>query len=100
MNSSRARRILADLSASMQAFYEQDENTALATISEAIEEFPESNYLKTNRCSTLPTVRTILNRQRWNAGFSIITEANTNGGMRVSASASKNVRSIDLTSLQ
>ena len=41
------------------------------------------------------TVRTILNRQRWNAGFSIITEANTNGGMRVSASASKNVRSID-----
>jgi len=40
------------------------------------------------------TVRTILNRQRWNAGFSIITEANTNGGMRVSASASKNVRSI------
>jgi len=42
-----------------------------------------------------PTVRTILNRQRWNAGFSIITEANTNGGMRVSASASKNVRSID-----
>ena len=41
------------------------------------------------------TVRTILNRQRWNAGFSIITEANTNGGMRVSASASKNVRSIE-----
>jgi len=40
------------------------------------------------------TVRTILNRQRWNAGFSIVTEANTNGGMRVSASASKNVRSI------
>ena len=40
-------------------------------------------------------VRTILNRQRWNAGFSIITEANTNGGMRVSASASKNVRSIE-----
>ena len=40
------------------------------------------------------TVRTILNRQRWNAGFSIITEANTNGGMRVSASVSKNVRSI------
>ena len=40
------------------------------------------------------TVRTILNRQWWNAGFSIITEANTNGGMRVSASASKNVRSI------
>ena len=31
---------------------------------------------------------------RWNAGFSIITEANTNGEMRVSASASKNVRSI------
>ena len=43
----------------------------------------------------IATVRTILNRQRWNAGFSIITEANTNGGMRVSASASKNVRSID-----
>jgi len=43
---------------------------------------------------TKSTVRTILNRQRWNAGFSIITEANTNGGMRVSASASKNVRSI------
>ena len=42
----------------------------------------------------LTTVRTILNRQRWNAGFSIITEANTNGGMRVSASVSKNVRSI------
>jgi len=42
----------------------------------------------------ISTVRTILNRQRWNAGFSIITEANTNGGMRVSASASKNVRSI------
>ena len=42
----------------------------------------------------IATVRTILNRQRWNAGFSIITEANTNGGMRVSASASKNVRSI------
>jgi len=42
-----------------------------------------------------PTVRTILNCQWWNAGFSIITEANTNGGMRVSASASKNVRSID-----
>jgi hypothetical protein len=44
------------------------------------------------------TVRTILNRQRWNAGFSIITEANTNGGMRVSASASKNVRSIGRSS--
>jgi len=44
----------------------------------------------------LTTVRTILNRQLWNAGFSIITEANTNGGMRVSASASKNVRSIAL----
>ena len=44
--------------------------------------------------SLLATVRTILNRQWWNAGFSIITEANTNGGMRVSASASKNVRSI------
>ena len=45
------------------------------------------------------TVRTILNRQRWNAGFSIITEANTNGGMRVSASASKNVRSIAVSDL-
>ena len=45
----------------------------------------------------ITTVRTILNRQRWNAGFSIITEANTNGGMRVSASASKNVRSIVLS---
>ena len=42
------------------------------------------------------TVRTILNRQRWNAGFSIITEANTNGGIRVSASVSKNVRSIEI----
>jgi len=47
-----------------------------------------------SRCAVVTTVRTILNRQRWNAGFSIITEANTNGGMRVSASASKNVRSI------
>jgi len=45
------------------------------------------------------TVRTILNRQWWNEGFSIITEANTNGGMRVSASASKNVRSIAFMTL-
>ena len=50
--------------------------------------------LRENAEALIPTVRTILNRQRWNAGFSIITEANTNGGMRVSASASKNVRSI------
>jgi len=47
----------------------------------------------------IATVRTILNRQWWNAGFSIITEANTNGGMRVSASASKNVRSIDIENI-
>ena len=51
-----------------------------------------SEKLTSQRLTT--TVRTILNRQRWNAGFSIITEANTNGGMRVSASVSKNVRSI------
>jgi len=48
----------------------------------------------------IATVRTILNRQWWNAGFSIITEANTNGGMRVSASASKNVRSIAMEHFQ
>jgi len=52
------------------------------------------------RKPAITTVRTILNRQRWNAGFSIITEANTNGGMRVSASASKNVRSIAIRRLE
>ena len=52
-------------------------------------------FVGVNALLDTATVRTILNRQRWNAGFSIITEANTNGGMRVSASASKNVRSID-----
>ena len=41
------------------------------------------------------TVRTVLNCQRQNEGFSLFNGANANGRMRVSASVPKTVRSID-----
>jgi len=44
----------------------------------------------------LTTVRTALNFQRQNAGFSLFNGTNANGRMRVSASVPKTVRSIDL----
>ena len=42
------------------------------------------------------TVRTVLNCQRQNEGFSLFNGANANGRMRVSASVPKTVRSIVL----
>ena len=44
----------------------------------------------------LATVRTVLNCQRQNEGFSLFNGANANGRMRVSASVPKTVRSIVL----
>ena len=41
------------------------------------------------------TVRTVLNCQRQNEGFSLFNGANANGRMRVSASVPKTVRSIE-----
>ena len=45
---------------------------------------------------SLTTVRTVLNCQRQNAGFSLFSGANANDRMRVSASVPKTVRSIAL----
>jgi hypothetical protein len=42
----------------------------------------------------MTTVRTVLNCQRQNEGFSLFNGANANGRMRVSASVPKTVRSI------
>jgi len=47
----------------------------------------------------LTTVRTVLNCQRQNEGFSLFNGANANGRMRVSASVPKTVRSIELKDL-
>ena len=48
----------------------------------------------------ITTVRTVLNCQQQNAGFSLFNGANANDGMRVSASVPKTVRSIDITILR
>jgi len=44
----------------------------------------------------MTTVRTVLNCQQQNAGFSLFNGANANDGMRVSASVPKTVQSIDM----
>ena len=95
---------------SVKGFLEtlKESDRKLYSLIDTIEEksFPNNNsienffierakqLLKSDGVAVIIVPPSILNRQRWNAGFSIITEANTNGGMRVSASASKNVRSI------
>ena len=47
----------------------------------------------------MTTVRTVLNCYRQNAGFSLFIGANANDRMRVSASVSKTVRSIEAAEL-